>query len=169
MRRRTFFLLIALLLGLFLVARLAAGRALPQITPRFSPAGVTAESVRARLTRPLTAEQIAFAGGDAEGCRLRADALLVADDEMCIYALTPSSRWTRRLSLRLAEGEAVELLLEQENALDVEERLEGSGATIALDIYRKPEGTGARLTVADCTGTEAEEGETPAGCRLQIE
>ena len=154
---------------LFLAVRCAAGEAAPLVAPSFSPVGVTSDTVRGWLTRPMTAEHIAFAGGDTEDCRLRGDALLIAAGGNCRFTLTPSPNLTRRLSLRLAEGESAAVTLQQENTLDIEETLVGIGAAIELDIFRQPEGVEAILTVANCTTAESEEEEAPAACRLEIE
>ena len=95
MRTRTFLLLVGLLLVLCAVASSLAGQAAPLTAPRLSLTGLSANTLRGRLTRPLTAEHIGAAGGDAALCRLGSASLLVGEDGACRFLLTPSTRWTR--------------------------------------------------------------------------
>lgn len=94
----------------------------------------------------------------------------------CRAAISGSNDSTRQLKLRLLEGDAVTVVLDQENALTVETVLVGPGngadgqaKPTALDIYKNVDLQDAELLITACEAEAKTEDAPPPTCVLALE
>ena len=175
MNRKVLIILVIILILLFAVAIMASGRGDDVALVRPNLQGVTAERVRKWLTSELKSDDMRVTQGAAQGCALQPNRLLVPPDARCVFSIAANQNQTRRLEVALAGvSEAAEFVLNQENAVSVEETLQPAGTPMPMDIYRNADGQDAILTFAGCkiTSAETEEGEgeeeeTPV-CTVQL-
>jgi len=127
-----------------------------------------ARDSRSFLTRRFKAEQIALVAGSSDQCSLGANRVVISTDATCVFTLEPSTRWTRQLTLSLQGSDGtINVILNQNNALTVEEELTANQAPFDFDVYRQTENQVAQMTIFDCKN--ASEEEDSAGCMLTWE
>lgn len=109
-------------------------------------------TVRDWLTQRLSPADIVNMWPGA--CRPSERQFVVAPEVTCTATILGSNKVTRQLSLQLIDGQAVTVVLEQENALTVEIRLEHTADPDAtptpLDIYKNADLHNATLRLHSC-------------------
>lgn len=139
-------LLCLLAVGVTIGAR-GRGGLLPTIDLRADWATWT----RKRLTTKLHSDELTVVAGQAAGCAVATNQLLVPANTTCQVVIPASSRSTRQLQLQVSDANStVTAALEQPNALRLEATFTVSSTVTPFDIYRNADGKGATLTLQDC-------------------
>ena len=148
-------LIVLLLLLLFLMVAAVSIGSSGQSTRWFSggldvQTGSWATNVRDWLTADLPAD--AIVDMRPRTCRPRATRVVLTPSDNCYATITATNDSTRQLHLELLQGEAVTVILEQENALTVELTLTHNTAdnSATLDIYKDEALRNATLRINDC-------------------
>ena len=136
----------------------------------------TAQQLRSFFTVKYRPQEIRVAQGSEDGCQIQGRQIVVPDEVTCRFFLPASASRTKQVVLQLEEeGESVELILVQENALTIEQTLETDEVSENLDVYRNEMEQNAQLTVLNCQASAPErneEGEEESAellsCRLLI-
>ncbi len=106
---------------------------------------------RNRLTTKLGSDELTLVAGQAAGCAVATNQLVVPQNTTCQWAIPASDQSTRQLQLQIRDANsAVTAILEQPNALRLEATLTVSSTVNPFDIYRNQDGQGATLTLRDC-------------------
>ncbi|MCB0109565.1 MAG: hypothetical protein KDE53_26765 [Caldilineaceae bacterium] len=173
-------ILLLLLLLLLMVAAVTLGLG-GQSTAWFAGGldlqdGTWATTARDWLTADLPAA--AIVDMRPRSCRQSETRFVLTPTDRCQATITATDDSTRQLQLALIQGDAVTVILEQENALTVELTLERTSAegtpTASLDIYKDEELRNATLRFTDCRIPQEEEdgeegtAETVTTCVLAI-
>lgn len=106
---------------------------------------------RNRLTTKLRSDELTVVAGQADGCAVATNQLLVPANTTCQWVIPASTQSTRQLQLQVSDSNStVTVALEQPNALRLEATLTISSTVTPFDIYRNADGQGATLTLRDC-------------------
>lgn len=142
---------VVLLLCLLAVGMTMGARSRGGLLPTIDLQADWATWTRNRLTTKLRSDELTVVAGQAAGCAVATNQLLVPENITCQWAIPASTQSTRQLQLQVSDANsAVTAELEQPNALRLEATLTISSTVTPFDIYRNADGQGATLTLRDC-------------------
>lgn len=142
---------VVLLLCLLAVGVTIGARGRGGLLPTIDLQADWATWTRNRLTTKLGSDELTVVAGQAAGCAVATNQLLVPVDTTCQWTIPASDQSTRQLQLQIRDANsAVTAILEQPNALRLEATLTVSSTVNPFDIYRNQDGQGATLTLRDC-------------------